>query len=439
MRDIALVLAILGGLGLTFRWPFVGILLWTWFTCMQPHQETYGFAQTAPLNLIIATVTIFMWFVSKGRKLPRGDATFYLILTFLVWMTINTVVAVRPEVSWPIWDRTWKTFALGLFIGAMATNKIRIHAIIWVIVISLFYYGLKGGLFTLITGGRNHVLGPADSIIGDNNQLALALLMVLPLANYLRMHSANTWIRRGLLVSMAFTSISVLGSYSRGAYLALGGLSLVAWFRVRNKFIYPIVAAAVLLPALYFMPQSFYDRMNTIESANADVSFQGRVIAWKVAFDFAKDHFPFGAGFYGPQQPEVFNHYAPGEATHAAHSIFFEVMGDNGFLGFTLYMLLLVLAFLNTVKIRRATCNRRNLRWARDLATMIQLSLFVFCLGGAALSMAYYDIFIIYLGLLPALRVLVSESKAQDEIRDASAALPFVATRPNDTLEKNEI
>jgi hypothetical protein len=34
---------------------------------------------------------------------------------------------------------------------------------------------------------------------------------------------------------------------------------------------------------------------------------------------------------------------------------------------------------------------------------MIQLSLFVFCVGGAALSMAYYDVFFIWAGLLSAL------------------------------------
>ncbi len=76
MRDIVLVLAILGGLGLTFRWPFVGILLWTWFTCMQPHEETFGFAQTAPLNLIIAMSRFFMGLSQRSENCRLGTQPF---------------------------------------------------------------------------------------------------------------------------------------------------------------------------------------------------------------------------------------------------------------------------------------------------------------------------------------------------------------------------
>ena len=398
---------------------------------MQPHEETFGFAQTAPLNLIIAIVTILAWLLSKERKVPPGDATFYITLVFLVWITLNTFLAVIPNVSWPIWNMTWRVFALGLFISAMATNKVRIHAIIWVIVISLFFYGVKGGLFTLTTGGEFHVLGPPHSIIGDNNQLALALLMVLPLANYLRLQSANKWISRSLLIGMAFTSIAILGSYSRGAYLALAALLVVAWTRARNKFIYPIAAAAVIIPMLYFMPQSFYERINTIQTTNVDESFQGRLDAWKVAYGFAIDHFPLGTGFDGPQQPRIFSTYVPGTSTHAAHSIYFEVLGDNGFVGLALYMILLALAFLNTFKILRVVRDRPEMEWARDLVTMIQLSLFVFCVGGAALSMAYYDVFIIYLGLLSALRVLVSQSSASNEPTDRYLASLPIARNTN--------
>ena len=58
----------------------------------------------------------------------------------------------------------------------------------------------------------------------------------------------------------------------------------------------------------------------------------------------------------------------------------------------------------------KAAQNRPELSWAGDLARMIQLSMFAFCVGGAALSMAYYDVFVIYLGLLPLLRRLATEA-----------------------------
>jgi len=403
MRALFLVAVIGASLFATLSYPFAGVLLWTWFTCMDTHQEAYGFAQSAPFNFIIALVTIGAWLFSKERKMPPIDATFVLILAFLVWITLNGFLAPDPAWSWPLWDRTWKTIVLGLVIMALATNKVRAHALIWAVVISLLYYGIKGGIFTIVTGGGSHVLGPSNSIIGDNNQLALALLMILPVTNYLRIHTANRVISIGFSVAMVLSTLSVLGSYSRGAFVALTALAAVAWFRSKRKMLYLVTIVAVAVPLFYLMPQSYYDRLNTIQSADVDSSFQGRIMAWKVAFSYARDHFPFGDGFAGAERPGVFNRYFPGERTHAAHSIYFEVLGDNGFMGLGIYLAILVVAFLNCRRIRKLARTDPDLAWAGDLADMIQLSLFVFCVGGAALSMAYYDVFFIWAGLLSAL------------------------------------
>ena len=430
MRDLFLVAIILVGMLATLRYPFAGILLWTWFTCMDPHQGAFGFVTTAPLNLIIAIVTILSWAFSKEPKLPRFDLTHILVFAFLVWMTFNGFFAVDPSWSWPIWNITWKTILLGLLISKFVTNKVRAHALIWTVCVSLLYYGIKGGIFTLVTGGGSHVLGPTYSQIGDNNTLALATLMVLPLINYLRSQSANRWVSLGLLAGMALSTVSVVGSYSRGAFIALGGLGAVAWFRARNKFVYPIAAAIVVIPILMFMPQNYFDRLNTIKTANSDPSFHGRVVAWKVAWSYATEHFPFGDGMAGAQLPSVFNHYFPTEETHAAHSIYFQVLGDNGFIGLVLYLAILVTALLYCSQIRRATRGVDELHWAYELTGMIQLSLFVFCLGGAALSMAYYDVLFINVGLLSALRTMLARSSQANSKYLVPKPLPVFASAP---------
>ncbi len=428
MRDLVLLIAIAGGLATTLRWPYAGILLWTWFTCMQPHKEAFDVGQL-PLNLIIVAVTVLSWILSRDRKHPPVEAIVLIALIFFVWFTINTFLAEVPAASWRIWDETWKRIALGLFIATLATNKVRIHAIVWIVTLSLFYFGVKGGLFTIATGGVYHVVGPEDSMIADNNQLAVALLMALPLANYLRRTSANRWISIGLAVAMGLTAIAILGSYSRGAYLALVGLGIVAWLKSSRKIAYAVTVGAVMVPAVLFMPQSFRDRIDSIQSADTDASFQGRVTAWNVAYDYARDHFPFGAGFNGPQQPVIFNRYFPEADTHAAHSIFFEVLGDNGFVGLALYLILLGLAFRRTVQIKHVARGRQDLDWAKDLANMIQLSLLAFCLGGVALSLAYYDLLFIHLGLLVALRDVLLRSASSDPAAGQHSQVSSSSTR----------
>src|SRR6202040_3604269 len=136
-----------------FRFPFVGVLLWEWFALGNPHREAFGFSQSLPLNLIIALATIVSWAISKEPKRIPAHSIIVLLALLLVWMTFDSIFAFDPAWSWPIWDRTWRTLFLGFFIAGLATNRTRIDALIWVAVISLLYYGVKGGVFTVMTGG----------------------------------------------------------------------------------------------------------------------------------------------------------------------------------------------------------------------------------------------------------------------------------------------
>jgi probable O-glycosylation ligase (exosortase A-associated) len=404
MRDLVFVFAVLAGIGAGLVSPFAAILVWTWLSVMSPQVETFGFARTLPLNLVVAIVAIGGLVLSRERKLPINDGLIWLACAFLAWCTLNGFVAVNPDWSWPYWDRTWKIFALGLLVAIAAHSRARIHALVWMIVASLFYYGVKGGAFTLLTGGASHVYGPAGTIIGDNNQLALALLMALPLANYLRSQSAKRWIRNLLLAGMGLSVVAILGTYSRGGFIGLAVLCIAAFTKVRRKFAFLVITAMVMVPALMAMPDAFYQRLQTIHDYDTDNSFQGRVLAWHVAYDYARDHFPFGAGFYAPQLPQVFHAYYPDEMPHAAHSIYFQVLGEQGFVGLGLYLALLLLTFLKSFRLSRRLKAEPGQEAYAELTNMMQLSLLVFCLSGAALSMAYYDVFIIFLGTLVAIR-----------------------------------
>jgi len=159
---------------------------------------------------------------------------------------------------------------------------------------------------------------------------------------------------------------------------------------------------------LHFMPESFWERMDTVNNLSEDGSFQGRLMAWQVAFNVAIDHFPFGAGFYAPQLSPIFNSYFPGENAHAAHSIYFQVLGEHGFIGLGIFLLILALALNNARIVMRQTRRRPELLWAYDLGAMTQVALIGFYIGGAALSVAYFDGFLLLIALMSTLRELTA-------------------------------
>jgi probable O-glycosylation ligase (exosortase A-associated) len=432
MHDAALLLTVLIGMLFSIAYPFAGLLLWLWYAIMFPQDGAYGLTRTLPLNFLIAGVAAFSWLASRReRKLPAFSATFALVVIFLCWMTFNSFFATIPSWSWPYWDRVWKIYASGILAMILVTNAVRFQALMWIVVVSLSYWGVRGGIFTILGGGQFRVFGPDSSEIADNNNFALVIVSMLPLLYYLRQHSGSTIVRMVLLAGLGLDLLTVLGSYSRGAVVSLAVLAIAAWLRTRTKLIYPVAAAIVLIPAVYFMPPSFFERMNTISSYQEDGSFEGRVSAWHVAIDVAVQDFPFGAGFYAPQLPQIFHRFMPDVEPHAAHSIYFQVLGEHGFIGLGIYLLMIASAFLNLRSVIRKTTKLPELAWANDLARMMQLSMLAFCVGGALLSVAYYDLFTLNICLSAALQEYVRKALARTpgkaaDARSAAVRRPLV-------------
>ncbi|MBL4576178.1 MAG: putative O-glycosylation ligase, exosortase A system-associated, partial [Opitutaceae bacterium] len=262
---------------------------------------------------------------------------------------------------------------------------------IWAIVLSLGFFGVKGGVFTILKGGSSIVWGPSGSFIEGNNELALALLMIIPLANYLRVISTKKWIKTGFLCAMVLIGVSAIGSQSRGAFLAAGAMVFYFWTKSDKKIISGTALLAIAGAIYAFMPQSWHDRMNTIKTYEEDGSAMGRINAWWTEFNIANDRF-FGAGF-NHYSAETFALYAPNPTdVHAAHSIYFQVLGGQGWIGFALFMAFCVLSLRLSKKITKKTKEIDSLKWADLLSRMVYVSLIVYAVGGAFLSLAYFDL-----------------------------------------------
>lgn len=415
MRDIALLTGLAAFFGFAFRYPFAATLTWGWLGFMAPNDLVFGIGKTLPLSMIMALQAIGLWAVSKDPKRWPSDLLPRLMILFCAWMTFNSFFAANPDWSWEYWSRTAKTYVFVFMCLFILNSKARIHAMIWIYVISIGFFSAKGGLFTVLKAGAYRVYGPEDTTISDNNQLALAVVMTIPLLAYLWRQTNNKWIRYGIMATFPLQVATVVGSYSRGGVVALAVTLGFFWVKGKNRLRNLVVLAAMFVATLSFMPPEFFDRMNSIQSAGQDTSFLERITSWEVAFFYARDHFPFGAGFYGPQNGEIYHHYFPGVKAFAAHSIYFEILGDQGFPGLALF-LLIALVSTNNLRITIRQCKGRpQYKWIFDLATMTQIALIGFYLGGAALSMAYYDAFILLQALTSVLREL-SKPQAVEEI-----------------------
>jgi probable O-glycosylation ligase (exosortase A-associated) len=391
MRDIALLLFFVFVIRYALRHTWIGALLWTWLSLFNPHKLTYGFANTAPFAMVTALVTLLSIFRDKKNlRVPR-DATVFCLIVFLLWMCICTVNAIFPDLSYRDLDANLKIQLMTLVaISALRTRK-QIEAFIWVVVVSVGFYGFKGGIFTIMTGGSGRVWGPTDTYLYGNNELGLALTMIIPLMNYLRMVSPHVWVRRGLILTMVLSAAAVLGSQSRGALLAIAAMTFVLWMRSQRKFLGGVALVLLSIGLVAFMPASWDNRMKSIGSYDQDDSANSRFNSWTTAVNIANDRIT-GGGF-AIKHPAVFRQYSPRpEWVFTAHSIYFQAIGELGWIGLVLFMSIGATSFWKTFWMRSRGRQHDEARWLYDLGGMLQVSMIGYAVGGAFLSLAYLDL-----------------------------------------------
>jgi putative inorganic carbon (HCO3(-)) transporter len=391
MRDLIVTGVIFGLLPFVFKRPWVGILLWSWLAYMNPHRLAWGFAYNFPFSMVVGLVTIVAFMASKEKKDMPWTREIIILLVLTGWMLFTTFFAFYPDLAWHRWDEVWKIMLMVLLTALIIRDRHQLHWLIWVIVLSFGFYGVKGGIFTIINGGVYRVQGPAGTFIGGNNEMALALVMTIPLIRYLHLQETRKWVKTGLASAMVLTGVAAIGSQSRGGMLAMVMMGLFLWLKSRNKIVtgfYMVIAVAIIASV---MPQEWYDRMNTIKTYQEDQSAQGRINAWHTAFNVAKAR-TTGGGFE-MFQPPTFRLYAPDPwNVHDVHSIYFEMMGEQGFIGFGLFMLLGLMAWIRAQQTIKRCKKDPDKKWASDLSAMIQVSLIGYATAGAFLGMSHFDL-----------------------------------------------
>ena len=430
VRDLFVTAVVFGSLFFVFRRPHYGIYLWSWLAYMNPQRLCWGFAYDFPFSLIVAVVTLLSYAFSKEPKRIPWTAAIVVLLIFNAWIVTCNLFAFYPSLAWTEWNKIWKIQLMTLVTVMLITDRERLNWLVWAIALSLGFYGVKGGIFTIVNGGAYRVQGPEGTFIGGNNELALALVITIPLIRYLHLQATRSWVRWGLAAAMVLTGVASIGSQSRGALLAMAAMGTFMWLKSRGKIMTGIYMAMAITIMAMVLPQAWYDRMNTIESYQTDASAQGRINAWYTAFYVAKDRITGGG--LDMFKPPTFRHYAPEpEDVHDVHSIYFEVMGETGFIGFGLFILLGFLTWWKANKVIKRCKKNPEQRWASDLAAMVQVSMVGYGTGGVFLGLAWFDLYYDLIAMVVILHTVIQGQTVPHVARTTRAPLTHGAVRPH--------
>jgi probable O-glycosylation ligase (exosortase A-associated) len=425
MRSLLVALLVFGSLPLIIVKPHIGVLVWSWIGYMNPHRLTWGFTYDFPFAMVVGLVTIGAWLFSREPKTLPWHPLVLLLAAFAAWVSFTTLFAAYPDHAQWKWDRTIKILLFNGFatVGLITTRR-RLDALIWVIVLSLGFFAIKGAAFTLLTGGSHRLFGPPGSFIADNNQFGLALLMTIPLVRYLQLTAERRWVRLGLLLSIPCFFVAVLGTYSRGAVVGLAVTVVALAIKSRHRMRLAFLAGLAIAAAVQFMPEHWHARVATISEYEEDGSVQGRFESWRYALEVVRDSPVIGGGF------EIFrgNQAATTAAGYrSAHSIYFEALAEHGYVGLALFLAIGIGTYLSASAILRRTRDHADLAWAADLAAMVQVSIAAYATAGLFLNLATFDLYYHLVATAVITHVLVRRRLAAAAPAGAPATSPGYA------------
>ena len=428
-RDIVVTLIIFGSLPVCLTRPWIGILMWSWIGYMNPHRLTWSFAYTLPFAMVVALATLIGLLFTRERKpLPRTSEV-YLLVALWVFFLITTIFAFEPAAAWDQFDKVSKILLVSFVTMLLFQEAEKLKMLLYVIAISIGFYGMKGGIWALGTGGVNQVLGPPDSFISGNTEIGLAINMVLPILLLLSRFETRRWMKIGLQAAFFFGIFGSIFTYSRGALLGLILVLTLIFVKSRAKFIVIPLAIVVALFGKSLVPEQWLNRMGTIQTYEKDSSANMRLNSWWVSYQLALDNPFIGAGFR-PFSPTIYLRYSPDEKWNDwqdAHSIYFQVLAEHGFTGLALYMALIASTLISLRRVKRRARGNPAHEFHGATAQMLEVSLVGFLVSGAFLSMSYFDLFFHLVAITAMLKVLVLQAAPEPVAARPVPASPVVA------------
>jgi putative inorganic carbon (HCO3(-)) transporter len=398
MRDVIVIGFILASLPFCFFRPYVGVLMWVWVAYFNPHRFCWGFAYNFPVSTVIAIPTLLGIVFSRkmnGRPFVRETV---LLLIFWAWITITYVNATQVAIFADHIDDAQaklisvsKVLLMTLVVILLVTSKKKLDYLLIVTALSFGALAIKGTFFGVRTAGDFRVWGPPESFVYDNNDLGLALNMTLPMMFYLARETTSRWLRRVLWVSFFCSVGAVLLTYSRGALLGLGVVLAALAIKSNRKAMSALALVLLVFLVISIAPSAWMDRMGNFFHGDLDESAQGRLHAWQFAWELAA-RYPITGGGFETFTPELEQRLTPQFSFAGPHSIYFQTLGEQGFVGLGLFLLLIWSCFYSLWRLRRTVRGQPSFQWIVNYSNMLEVSFLGYVVSGAFLPRAYFDL-----------------------------------------------
>lgn len=443
MIDVVLALYCFGLLVLGLRRPFIWVLAYIYIDIVQPQKIGWIVMPSLKISLITFILAFSGWLLFDNKKGSRLSFRQLVMISLLLYCGFTTfTIAAFPELAALKWDWAWKTLLFAIFLPFALRTPLRLEAATIVVVLSIAAIAISGSMKTLLGGGGYGVLVTLvneDSGIYEGSIASTAAISTIPLLWWVVRHGTlfPAMNRYVVLFAVALTFALLLlpvGYVARTGLVCIVVLGVLLMRTVRHRFVFAGLAALVAVAAIPFLPATVTDRMSTITNHEADESASTRIQVWQWTLDYVEEH-PLGGGF-DAYMANSFTYHTTDEVEvggstmvkrievkdegRAYHSSYFEMLGEQGYPGLALWLLLQVTGLISMERLRRKGLKSDDpvtKRWGA-LANALQQSHIVTLVGALFVGVAYQPYMLIVISLQIALSSQSARFAAQQREAD---------------------
>ncbi len=341
-------------------WAFTWTLVFTAVLFLRPQDifPPLGALHLAELSAMGALISLL------GSRLAQRQALTRMTPEFAGVLALGVVILVTAPFS--IWtggaigtfqDLYLKVILVYLLTVNVLVSPKRLERLTWLLVLALGYLAFRA-VFDYARGvnllrGGTRVRGSVGGILENPNDLALNMVVFIPLAAFMAMQPGPVLKRMIAAGCAVFMVGAVVASGSRGGFLGFATMLVVlAAFAARTRPGVVVAGVMVLMCALPLAPASYWQRIASItdESKDDHQSSQARRTLIRESWDaFVQNPVTgVGAGQFKAWNPE-----GRAEAWHEAHNVWLQVAAELGIFGVAAFLFLVMRAFQAVFQTRR--------------------------------------------------------------------------------------
>ena len=430
MRDLGFVLYLVGLLALGLRRPFLFVLAYAYVDIVSPQHLSYYLLNGAQISVIVACLAIGGWLIADDKKGLRLAPRQALIAILLVYCGLTTLYADFPKEALDKWDWVWKSMAWAIFLPLALRTRLRIEAYLLFMVLSASAIIIVGGIKTLASGGGYGALNlmvTSNTGLYEGSTISTVAIAIVPLILWLARHGTvypRDWRVRLFAYNLIFACLLIpVGTEARTGLVCIAALAIFMLRDLKRRFLYMALVAAAGAAAVPMLPDSFSSRMETISSYEQDSSATSRLAVWAWTWDYAKEN-PTGGGFEAYRgnslQVKTVTTREAGAVSmvseqvlvdkgRAYHSSYFEMLGEQGFPGLVLFLLIHLGGLYRMEVLRRRYRGRDgDDAWISPLATALQGAQAIYLVGSLFVGIAFQPFIYMLIGVQVGFDLLVT-------------------------------